>query len=185
VYLLILLLLSPFSHASKEIEDAKRSVQSLIRPLMAGTPRKRPPGTEKFRVDACPQQKINWMDVLMMRKEVTLRYEFKPGCDIQGVITPKVFSPFPVSLDLRNMISYSHVEAQNRITADLQSRPILNLEMRQGVLSGKNKVKFEADYRVQINPLAKDPVEKNLGGEIRILEINGKKASIKEKILVN
>jgi hypothetical protein len=32
--------------------------------------------------------------------------------------------------------------------------------------------------------LTKDPVDKNLGGELRISEINGKKVNIKEKIMV-
>lgn len=119
-----------------------------------------------------------------MRESVTLNYAFKTGCDIQGTITPKVFSPFPADLDIRNVQSYSHIKTMNKITADLQSKPIMNLEMREGVLTGKHKVKFEVDYKVQINPVAQNPVEKNLGGELRITEINGNKVSIKEKILV-
>lgn len=73
----------------------------------------------------------------------------------------------------------------NKVTANLETKPILNLEMREGILSGKaSRVKFEADYSVQINPVEDNVVQKNLGGEIRISEINGKKVSIKEKILV-
>lgn len=76
--------------------------------------------------------------------------------------------------------------SQNTITAQLESKPILNIAMRSGILSGnKNNVKFEADYQVQINPMSKKAIDKNLGGELRISEINGKKVNIKEKILVN
>ncbi|WPU67091.1 hypothetical protein [Peredibacter starrii] len=182
---LIILLISNSLMASTEVEDAKRSIQELIRPLIAGASKTRPKGTEKFRVDGCDKTKINWMNVLTMKEEASVTYKFKDGCDIQGTIKPKVFQTFPASLDLRNIQSYSKVESQNKITAMLEAKPILNLEMRAGHLTGKNaKVKFEADYRVQLNPMNKNPVEKNLGGELRITEINGKKASIKQKILV-
>lgn len=187
-YLLILLIPGiTFATTSEKatIEDAKRSVLSLIQPLMAGNATKRPSGTEEFRVDGCEKKKINWMDVLMMKDTATLNFKFKEGCDIQGSITPKVLQPFPANLDIRNIRSYSRIETQNTVTANLETKPILNLEMREGVLSGKtDKVKFEADYRVRISPMEKKTVTENLGGELRISEINGKKVSIKEKIKV-
>jgi hypothetical protein len=183
--LLIFLLLSLPVFGKTNIEEAKKSIQTLIKPLLPGQEKVRPKGTEKFRVDACDKKKINWMEVLMMRAEATLDYKFKPGCDIEGTIRPKILSEFPAKLKLRNVESYNEVESTNRVTANLDSKPILNLEMRSGELNGKSKVKFEVDYQVQINPLDKSrPVEKNLGGELRITEIDGQKTSIKEKIMV-
>lgn len=182
---LLVVLIPGIALASPEIEDAKRSVIALIQPLMAGNATKRPKGTENFRVDQCEKKKINWMDVLLMRETAKLDFKFKEGCDIQGSITPKVLQPFAANLDLRNVRSYSRVETQNTVTANLETKPILNLEMRDGVLSGKKDVvKFEADYRVRISPMENKTVSENLGGELRIHEINGKKVSIKEKILV-
>lgn len=182
---LLVLLIPGLALASPEIEDAKRSVLALIQPLMAGTSKTRPKGTEDFRVDGCEKKKINWMDVLMMRETAKLDFKFKEGCDIQGSITPKVLQPFPANLDIRNIRSYSKVATQNTVTANLETKPILNLEMREGLLSGKKDiVKFEADYRVRISPMEQKTVTENLGGELRISEINGKKVSIKEKILV-
>lgn len=179
------LLLPCLAFANSGIEDAKRSVTALIRPLMAGSSTQRPKGTEDFRVDGCDKKKIDWMNVLLMRESATLDFKFKTGCDIQGSITPKVLSPFPANLDIRNVRSYSRIETQNTITANLETKPILNLEMRRGVLSGKKDVvKFEADYRVRISPMNNKTVAENLGGELRISEINGKKVSIKEKIKV-
>jgi len=183
---LLVLLIPGMALASPEIEDAKRSIIALIQPLMAGSATKRPKGTEEFRVDQCEKKKINWMDVLLMKDTAKLDFKFKEGCDIQGSITPKVLQPFPANLDLRNVRSYSRVETQNTVTANLETKPILNLEMREGILSGKKDVvKFEADYRVRISPMENKTVSENLGGELRIHEINGKKVSIKEKILVN
>jgi hypothetical protein len=182
---LLIFFLPLLVHASTEVEDAKRSVLSLIQPLMAGSAKVRPKGTEKFRVDECEKKKINWMNVILMKESASLDFKFKEGCDIQGTIKPMVLRPFPANLDLRNIQSYSRIETQNTITANLEMKPILNLEMRQGVLSGqKSKVKFEADYGVRINALDKKAISENLGGELRISEINGKAVNIKEKILV-
>ena len=183
-FLLTLFLMPMMAFGSSEVDDAKQSIKALIQPLIGQNATKRPKGTEKFSVEGCDKKKINWMNVLLMRETATLDFKFKKDCDIQGSITPRVLKPFPAKLDLRDLQSYSRVETMNTITADLQEKPVLNLEMRDGTLSGKHKVKFEADYKVQINPIAKNPVEKNLGGELRILEINGKKTNITEKILV-
>ena len=171
--------------AQTPVEDAKKSIKSLIQPLTASNSKKRPLGTEKFRIDGCEKKKIDWMGILFMKETASLHYKFGPGCDIEGTITPKLFQTFPAKLKLRNIKSYENLVTQNRITANLQTKPILNLEMTQGLLTGpKESLKFEADYSVQMNPAAENPVEKNLGGELRVLEINGKKSSIKEKIFV-
>jgi hypothetical protein len=184
-YVLIILLPS-MALAQDQIQDAKKSIMSLIRPLMAGSTNKRPHGTEKFRVDGCEKKKIDWMGVLMMRETANLNFKFQEGCDIEGTITPKVFQPFPANLNIRNIQSYSKIETMNKVTANLETKPILNLEMREGILSGKaSKVKFEADYGVRISPVADKVVQENLGGELRISEINGKKVNIKEKIFVD
>ncbi|HXH30110.1 MAG TPA: hypothetical protein VNJ01_04805 [Bacteriovoracaceae bacterium] len=184
--IILMLLLSFNAIAAQNIEEAKKSIATLIKPLLPGQPNKRPPGTEKFRVDKCEKEKINWGDVLLMKSDASLNYKFKEGCDIEGSIQPKIFSEFPANLNLRNLNSYKKIQSSNKITATLESKPILNLAMREGVLSGKDRMKFEVDYQVQINPTSTSkPVEKNLGGELRITEINGQKASIKEKIVVD
>lgn len=181
----LLLLIPMTASASPQIEDAKRSIMSLIQPLMAGSSKTRPKGTEKFRVDECEKTKIDWKKVLLMQEKAVLHFKFKEGCDIQGDVEPKIFAPFKADLDLRNVESYSRIETKNKITADLDTKPILNLEMREGFLSGKlHKVKFEADYSVKINPLKKGAIEENRGGELRISEIDGKPVAIKEKIHV-
>lgn len=177
------LFFSSYTFARPEVEAAKLSIKSLLAPILAS---KTPAASgNKFRVDQCPREKINWMNVVMMKEEVALNYKFGPGCDIQGSIRPKIFRPFPAQLNLRNIEPYNKIQAENKITALLQNPPILNLEIKSGLLTGKNSlVKFEADYQVQINPLAQGAIDKNLGGELRISEINGKKVNIKEKILI-
>lgn len=181
--LLMALFLSFTISAQTEIEDAKASLQSLIAPILVKSQAK--PSPKGFRIDKCEKKKINWMNVITMKEEVTLQFKFAPGCDIEGAFKPKVFTPFPVTLNLRNVKSFNKIITENRLTASFENPPILNLAITSGEMVGKkSKVKFEADYKIQINPLDPTNVGKNLGGELRIHEINGKKVNIKEKIFV-
>jgi hypothetical protein len=187
-FILLFLILLPAAQASSsiEVEAAKKSVRALITPLLPGNTKTKNTSLKGFRVDTCERKKIDWMEVLLRKKEVTLEYDFRPGCDIKGITKPRVLESFPASFNLRNIETYSHIASQNRITATFETKPVLTLNVQEGVLQGKKgKVKFEADYRVRINPLKKDdPVEQNLGGELRIKEIYGAKVNIKEKIYV-
>ncbi|MGE3611334.1 MAG: hypothetical protein AB7I27_17200 [Bacteriovoracaceae bacterium] len=169
-----------------EVKEARESIESLITPLLGPSKKSVKNSLDRFRVDKCEKYKINWMNVLLMKESATLTYHFKEGCDIEGSFTPKLFQSFPIALKLKNLQSYEKISTQNTIFANIESKPILRLEMREGELTGKNgSVKFEVDYAVQINPANRSKVlEKNLGGEIRISEIYGKKTAIKEKIKI-
>ena len=115
-----------------------------------------------------------------------MTYTFKEGCDIEGELQPMILKPFFIDLKLKNLNSFNRLKAENKITAGLEEKPILFLEIRSAEMMGpKGVVKFEADYAVRIDPLKKNNViEKNLGGEIRIKEIYGKSVSIKKKIMI-
>lgn len=188
MYMLLLALMSFHQlHATtNEIEEARTSIRALISPMLPGNKKAIAILTKDFRVDKCQTEKIDWSDVLLMRKPVTLVFRFKEGCDVEGTIMPKIFQAFPAQLKLRNLKIYERVETMNTVSSTIESKPLMTIEMRDGILYGKpGKVKFEADYKVQLDPLNKEkPIEKNLGGEIRIKEIFGKKVSIREKIFV-
>lgn len=170
----------------KDISEARESIKALISPLVQRTLKKLPAGLEDFEVKGCDKHNINWREFLTFQSGFTLTYKFKEGCDIQGSVTPKLLQPFPASLEVRNLMDFKKVDTMNKITSTIESRPTLFLEMREGKLLGKKgKVVFEADYSVKVNPLKReDPIEENLGGEIRISEIYGQKVSIKEKIMI-
>jgi hypothetical protein len=186
-----ILLLTPFSLraqtlAGKDLEMAKKSIEALIRPLIPV--KSKSPVATGFRVDQCEKyQAVDWREILLQQKDITLEFKFKEGCDIQGTISPRIFSPFPASLNLRNLQRFKKVESQNKITSTLESRPIMNLDILSGTLTDHlGKILFEGEYRVQINPLSKENfLEKNLGGEIRIKQIYGQKVSITQKIMVD
>jgi hypothetical protein len=185
--ILFIITQSALASPTLEVEEAKKSILAMIRPLLANSKQNKESTLPKdFQLQGCDKHKINWMNVLLMKEKAELVYVFKTGCDVEGTINPRIFQTFPVDLKLRNLASYQKISTQNKITATFESKPVMLLEMTAGELTGaKGVVKFDADYRVQLNPMSKDkPVEKNLGGEIRIHEIYGKKTTIKEKIMV-
>lgn len=188
---MILLLTSLFMScavlAATEAEEAKKSIRALLEPILQKELKDPKTVLKDFSVAKCEKYKINWMNVILMRKEAALIYTFKPGCDIEGSINPTVLKPFPVDLKLKNLDHFNRLQSENKITATLEAEPILNMAVRTATLTGaKGVVKFEADYAVKINPLKqkREMISENIGGEIRISEIYGKKVSIKEKIKV-
>ena len=174
------------ARAATETEEAKKSLRALISPILQRSVQDPKTLLKDFSVAKCDKHKIVWIDVILMRKTAALTYTFKPGCDVEGIVYPAVLKPFNTDLKLKNLQNFNHLFCENKITATLESLPIINLAIRSAKLTGeKGTVKFEADYSVRINPLKKgDPVEENLGGEIRITEIYGKAVSIKEKITI-
>jgi hypothetical protein len=173
--------------AATEAEEAKKSIKALIEPILQKELKDPKTVLKDFSVEKCEKYKINWMNVILMRKEAALTYTFKPGCDIEGSINPTVLKPFPVDLKLKNLDHFNRLQSENKITGSLEAEPLLNMAIRSATLTGaKGVVKFEADYGVRINPLKqkREMISENLGGEIRISEIYGKKVSIKEKIKI-
>lgn len=171
----------------QETQDATASIKALLAPLLSEQlGRSKPNSAQKFRLDECQKHKINWGEVMLMQKEVSLDYSFKEGCDISGQIRPKLISHFPATLQVRNLSHYYKIESSNTVRPSLEKNPILLFEIRSGVLSGKKgSVKFEADYETNINPLdSKNPLNSTKGGEIRISEIHGKRVNLREKILL-
>jgi len=179
------LLLSPLMAAEDpQIEAVKQSVKALIAPILSKNLDKSAKGKTAFSLEKCERPKVNWKEFFTFQSELQMNVKFSSGCDIEGTISPKLIRPFPASFKVRNLSDFKQMDSTNQITATFESQPIVTLDISEGTLTGpKGKVRFEGDYRVQVDPMKKDnPIQKNLGGEIRIKEIFGKKVSIKEKI---
>lgn len=186
ILFILVLMLSQTIYAKNESSQVKKSLKALLGPIIQKPFKDSKALLGDFSIDKCEAQKINWMDVILMRGSAALNYKFKPGCDIEGTVVPAVIRPFPVDLKLKHLQDFHRLESENKIIPSIESKPLMNLEVRSARLSGKRGVvKFEADYAVRIDPMKKeDMVEENLGGEIRITEIYGKPVSIKEKIKI-
>lgn len=187
ILLILVSLISTHSFAGNETIEAKKSLRALISPLINQSSSGSKINLKDFSVAKCEKHKIDWMNVLLMRETVALKFTFAPGCDIEGMVYPAVIKPFTTDLKLKNLKNFNQLHSENKITGTIESQPILNIAVRSAKLSGiKDVVLFEADYQVRIDPLKKNnPIAENIGGEIRITEINGKKVSVKEKIKID
>lgn len=174
------------SASNLEIEEARSSILSLISPLLPGEKKKSAPVKSAFRVDQCAREKIDWGDVLLMKKSAAIEFKFQEGCDLEGSVTPRIMDPFPVEFKLRNLRLYERVKTEASVSPTFETNPLMTIDLKNGVLSGpRGKVLFEAEYRFVMDPMnQKNPVKKNLGGEVRIKEIFGKRTSVREKILI-
>jgi hypothetical protein len=71
------------------------------------------------------------------------------------------------------------------MSAELEARPVLKLQIREGILSGKSsRALFESDYAVRPQVGEGGTEIENLGGELRVKRINDKAVTLREKILV-
>jgi hypothetical protein len=186
IFIIFVLFISQRVFAANDLSPTKEALKVLIQMLLKNTQNNERSTNHQFSTSKCEKYQINWMEVLLMKDSSSITFTFKDGCDIEGVVRPRVLAPFPINLKLKNLQDFHSLKSENKITSTLEEKPILNLEIRSAILSSsKGSILFEADYSVRINPLKKkDMIEENIGGEIRLLEIDGKKVKIIEKIML-
>ncbi len=181
-FLLIFLLMTLASYAHDETVTTTKSLETIMSSLTNHLKRNTVLKNESFRTDRCEKNKVVWTDVLMGKKIENIQYHFQEGCDLQGVVEPKIFQEFPLKLSLRNL-PFSLLESQNIIHAKIELNPILDVQMRRGHLTGNQlSVYFEADYQIRIKTIHSKIITEYIGGEIRINQINKKKVKIRKKI---
>lgn len=179
------LLLSPLLAAENpNVAAVKQSLRTILAPILSKNLGKKDVGSSHFSIKECEKTKINWRKFLLLQDELKLNFSFKKGCDVEGTVGPKPFTPFPAKLAVRNLYGFKELETTNKLNSTLETNPIISLTISQGTLKGPNgDVQFEAEYDVRIDPLNReDPVKEDLGGTLKINQIYGKKVSIKEKI---
>ncbi len=180
---LLALMLPVLALSKTEVDETRASIAALIRPLMASS--KAPVTEGELRFDTCEKHKIDWPALVFRQRPTVIEFTFREGCDIQGKITPQIFRPFLIDLKLKGLERFDRIQATGTMSAELEARAILKLQLREGLLTGKNaRARFESDYSVRPNIGENGTQMENLGGELRISEINGKMISLKEKILV-
>jgi hypothetical protein len=165
------------------IEDQSvRSIEEIISTLFVD--KKGPKDLSTFRIDRCQNSKIDWSQFLVPNKQTELEYNFKDGCDLEGVLTPHFYKPFVLDLKIRNLFQFTNIKSVNQISAILERDPVIKLEMKDGALKGgESNLKFEANYSIRTKIVQNKLEIEHLGGEILISEINTKKVLIKKRIL--
>lgn len=133
-----------------------------------------------FSVKNCPKHKIDWSSIIFRREKQNLNYSFAKGCDIEGSVSPQVLQTFPIQFKLRHLDKFEQIKGEAKLAPTLSTKPLLRLDLTSTEISSpKEKIRFNAYYETEIDPLSKKVIGKHLGGKIFIEEINGK--AIKEE----
>jgi hypothetical protein len=166
------------------VDAVRQSLRTMLTPILSKNLGSEVLGKSTFTIKDCEKANINWKKFLLFQEEFKLNLSFKEGCDVEGSVSPRPFSPFPAKLKVRNLYGFKELEMMNKMNSTLETNPVITLTITDGVLIGpKGKVRFEADYDVRIDPMNREnPVKEDLGGTVRINQVFGQKVSIKEKI---
>lgn len=179
-FLSILLLLN-FNYAlankvkkNSKIEETKKVLKALL-PFQGKSK------NSSFKIDQCKIDKNKWTMLLLAKQSFTEKLNFNKGCHVEGQYTTKMETPFPVNFKLKNLKNFEKVNFNFLIKLIYEPVPMIKVFMNNGTLKGKKDIiKFDVDYSAEIDPLSKGFIKKDLGGNIVINSINGKK--IKQKI---
>ena len=135
---------------------------------------------EKFKVYNCELQEKKWLTLLLGGPSFEEKLSFKTGCDLDGRFSPKMREAFEVPIKLRNFVPYQNFKGAVQLLMQLDFNPKLELVLKGAKLSGEKKeVVFDLHYSATINPLNQDILEKDLGGELLIISVDGKKENKK------
>lgn len=155
--------------SQKKLAESKKVLQTLL-------PFQKHQGAPNFSIEKCKTDKSKWMLLLVTKQPFTEKITFDKGCDIQGQYTAKMAVPFPVSLKLKNLKEFNHVNFNFLIQLTYEPVPMIKIFMQNGKLKGKkDSLTFDLEYAAEIDPLSKEFIKKDKGGKITIHTFNGKK----------
>ncbi|MFY7992511.1 MAG: hypothetical protein ACOVP4_04385 [Bacteriovoracaceae bacterium] len=128
-----------------------------------------------FSVKDCPKHKIDWTSIIFRREKPNLTYTFAKGCDIEGTVSPQVLQAFPIQFKMRHLDKFEQIKGEAKLAPTLSTKPLLRLDLTSTEISSNTeKIRFNAYYETEIDPLSKKVIGKHLGGKIFIEEVNGK-----------
>jgi hypothetical protein len=141
--------------------------------------------TVLFNVTKCDKNPVAWVKMALTKQPATFSYAYKEDCDVQGNFTANFGEPpFELSLQLRNLMEFNKASMKVLQNAESGSRGILyTFKAKEGILfSATDKIEFEADYEIEINPLTGASYRETQNGSIHIKSHNGKPVNLKEAL---
>lgn len=160
--------------------SAQISTQQTVRKLLtAFIPLKNQQTKNKneFNISSCNRmKKKEILNFLIQNKPIKKKFIFKKKCDAEGLFILQNPSPI-LNFKLKNLANYTKTKFKYSVSQKIdfeQNGIILTLFLKNAdIRSPKKTIEFEGNYSVLINFSGK--INKDIGGEIRIKSINGKK----------
>ena len=141
---------------------------------------------QKFNVRGCKNYQKQWVEVFLTNRKQDFTYNFKSGCDIQGVIKALPGRKVKMNLKLRNVGVFERTELDISYFMKLNLITRVDFVINDGTLfaKGEGDTRFTGDYSVDLNPMKKTLIEKNRGGNLRFNKIFGKDIQLNRKFVV-
>lgn len=165
--ILITTLFDPHIFASEQTtkESAKLAINALLPGLNTSS---------QIKTKSCDINKKKWTNLLLTKQSFEETIKFNSQCDLAGSYSPKMDEFFLVKLKVKDQKNLTNISGDLKFSVVFEEMPVLKVEIKNGTTQGKENLKFQFNYSVQINPLEKDPMQKHLGGSIKILSVNEK-----------
>jgi len=129
----------------------------------------------KFKIQDCDDFNIVPAEIFNSIKYST---KFNKKCDIEGEVSLKLFMPFPVNMQIRNLDSYKTVLGTAKLNLGMNNPPTILAELTKAELRGKDSIFFNAYYSGEVMPASTLKVKP--GTEVVRVEIFDK--SFKKKL---
>jgi hypothetical protein len=172
------------SHSLLQASETKKEaavpeVSELLKLLVPSKKRSRVKG---FDNSGCKTEEMKWFLFLAMKQPFTQTYKFAPKCQVDGVFNPKSDVFFDVNLKLRKFYNYKNVKMKLKVVLDTSM--LLTLTANDAVLKGKKNIHFSATYKGKVKMEGSGVAFENLGGKVHIHQIDKKKVSISQPIVI-
>lgn len=179
-YILIILLnfntaLANEANQKKKIKQTKAIIEKLMPFIQKNS-------DDGPKVKGCKFDQGKWIMLLLSKQPFQEKINFNKDCDLKGEYTAKMETAFPVSFSLRNISNFNQVDFKFIINLEYDPVALIKIKMIDGIIKGKDRASFELEYSAQIDPLSKNFIKKDLGGQLTIKTINSKKINQKIKL---
>lgn len=126
------------------------SPQSILTRLLGQT-------KGNFKISGCEKLSINPAEIFSSIKYKT---SFSEKCDIQGEFAVKVFTPFPVAMNLKNLGDFKKIQGTAKLLFGMDNPPKVLAELTKANLQGKESIYFNAYYSGVVEPATTLKVKK-------------------------
>lgn len=104
---------------------------------------------DKFKVAGCEKFQLNPAELF---KAVVYKTGFNKNCDIQGEVALKLFLPFPLDFQVKNLFDYKRLKGTAKLNLGMENPPKILGELTNAQLQGKDTIYFNAYYSGEVMP---------------------------------
>jgi len=171
----------------QDFSKIARDTFAQIVALFANIHPERKNAAEEFKVWNCDTSKKSrekWAQLFLQKKPYHLNLQFNENCDAQGVVEVKLNEFFDFNVKTRNLNNVVSLKIPLLIKIEEMK---LVIEGQKGLLyleGDKEGIEFSGNYSLQLNPLKKNFIGKDLGGKVFVHRKGNKEINMEHDIWI-